>query len=68
MTLPRLGTIRTHEPTVKLLARVEAGTARILSATVRHERGRWYVAFQARSSATSNVWRGRTWRSASTSA
>ncbi|MGX1480237.1 UNVERIFIED_CONTAM: hypothetical protein RKD50_009045 [Streptomyces canus] len=24
-----------------LLARVRAGTARILSATVRHERGRW---------------------------
>ncbi|SCE54881.1 putative transposase, partial [Streptomyces sp. di188] len=36
VTLPRLGTIRTHEPTVKLLARVQAGTARILSATVRH--------------------------------
>ncbi|OQR61258.1 transposase [Streptomyces maremycinicus] len=46
VTLPRLGTIRTHEPTVKLLDRVRAGTARILSATVRHERGRWYVAFQ----------------------
>ncbi|MGW5639386.1 IS607 family element RNA-guided endonuclease TnpB [Streptomyces sp. NPDC003832] len=47
VTLPRLGTIRTHEPTVKLLARVQAGSARILSATVRHERGRWFVAFQA---------------------
>ncbi|MER5602618.1 IS607 family element RNA-guided endonuclease TnpB [Streptomyces sp. NPDC002265] len=47
VTLPRLGTIRTHEPTAKLLARVQAGTARILSATVRHERGRWYVSFQA---------------------
>lgn len=47
VTLPRLGTIRTHEPTVKLLARVRAGTARILSATVRHERGRWFVSFQA---------------------
>ncbi|KUO10132.1 IS607 family element RNA-guided endonuclease TnpB [Streptomyces dysideae] len=47
LTLPRLGTIRTHEPTVKLLARVQAGTARILSATVRHERGRWFVSFQA---------------------
>ncbi|MFB7245840.1 transposase [Streptomyces populi] len=46
-TLPRLGTIRTHEPTVKLLSRVRAGTARILSATVRHERGRWFVSFQA---------------------
>ncbi|MFD8077910.1 IS607 family element RNA-guided endonuclease TnpB [Streptomyces sp. NPDC059718] len=46
VTLPRLGTIRTHEPTGKLLARVQAGTARILSATVRHERGRWFVSFQ----------------------
>ncbi|SCE54285.1 putative transposase, partial [Streptomyces sp. di188] len=46
VTLPRLGTIRTHEPTVKLLARVQAGTARILSATVRHERGRWFASFQ----------------------
>ncbi|SBT89677.1 putative transposase [Streptomyces sp. DI166] len=47
VTLPRLGTIRTHEPTVKLLAHVQAGTARVLSATVRHERGRWSVSFQA---------------------
>ncbi|MFE5029127.1 IS607 family element RNA-guided endonuclease TnpB [Streptomyces sp. NPDC056656] len=46
VTLHRLGTLRTHEPTVKLLARVQAGTARILSATVRHERGRWFVSFQ----------------------
>ncbi|WP_405823228.1 IS607 family element RNA-guided endonuclease TnpB [Streptomyces sp. NBC_01390] len=47
VTLPRLGTIRSHEPTVKFLDRVHAGTARILSATVRHERGRWFVSFQA---------------------
>jgi putative transposase len=46
VTLPRLGTIRVHEPTVKLLARIQAGTARILSATVRSERGRWFVSFQ----------------------
>ncbi|NML50013.1 IS200/IS605 family element transposase accessory protein TnpB [Streptomyces sp. R302] len=46
VTLPRLGTLRTHEPTVKLLTRVQAGTARILSATVRHERGRWFASFQ----------------------
>ncbi|MFJ4567622.1 IS607 family element RNA-guided endonuclease TnpB [Streptomyces caelestis] len=46
VTLPRLGTIRTHEPTVKLLDRIQAGTARILSATVRHERGRWFVSLQ----------------------
>ena len=46
VTLPRLGTIRVHEPTVKLLGCVQTGTVRILSATVRHERGRWFVAFQ----------------------
>ncbi|GGJ71717.1 IS607 family element RNA-guided endonuclease TnpB [Streptomyces brasiliensis] len=46
VTLPRLGTIRTHEPTGSLLTRVQAGTARILSATVRHERGRWFASFQ----------------------
>ncbi|MFC9266467.1 IS607 family element RNA-guided endonuclease TnpB [Streptomyces zhihengii] len=47
VTLPRLGTLRTHEPTSALLARVRAGAIRILSATVRHERGRWFVSFQA---------------------
>ncbi|MCX4698195.1 IS607 family element RNA-guided endonuclease TnpB [Streptomyces sp. NBC_01373] len=46
VSLPRLGTIRTHEPAVKLLTRIRAGTARVLSATVRHERGRWFVSFQ----------------------
>lgn len=46
VTLPRLGTLRTHEPTGDLLARVQAGAARILSATVRHERGRWFASFQ----------------------
>ncbi|WP_019060373.1 IS607 family element RNA-guided endonuclease TnpB [Streptomyces prunicolor] len=45
VTLPRLGTIRVHEPTDKLLVKVRAGTARMLSATVRHERGRWFVSF-----------------------
>jgi putative transposase len=48
VTLPRLGTIRTHESTRKLIRRVEAGTARILSAAViRDSAGRWHVAFQA---------------------
>jgi putative transposase len=47
VTLPRLGTIRTHEPTGSLLARAQAGTARILSATVRYERGRWFASLQA---------------------
>jgi putative transposase len=47
VTLPRLGRIRTHESTRKLSRRLEAGTARILSATVtRDGAGRWHVAFQ----------------------
>jgi putative transposase len=45
VTLPRLGTIKSHESTRKLARRIEAGTARILKATVRLERGRWLVAF-----------------------
>ena len=45
VTLPRLGRIKTHESTRKLARRLEAGTARILSATVRCESGRWYCAF-----------------------
>jgi IS605 OrfB family transposase len=43
--LPRLGVIKTHESTRKLARRIDAGTARILSATVRRDGGRWYVAF-----------------------
>ncbi|MER5220008.1 IS607 family element RNA-guided endonuclease TnpB [Streptomyces flaveus] len=46
VTLPRLGTIRVHERADNLRDRLAAGTARILSATVRHERGRWFVSFQ----------------------
>jgi putative transposase len=45
VTLPRLGTIKTHESTRTLARRLEAGTARILSATVRRQTGRWFVAF-----------------------
>lgn len=45
ITLPRLGAIKTHESTRKLARRLEAGTARILSATVRREAGRWFCAF-----------------------
>jgi putative transposase len=43
--LPRIGVIRTKEPTVKLLRRLQAGAARILSATVSEAGGRWYVSF-----------------------
>jgi putative transposase len=46
VTLPRIGRIRTHESTRTLARRVEAGTARILSATVSYAGGRWYCAFQ----------------------
>ena len=43
--LPVVGAIRTHESTRKLARRVEAGTARIRSATLSWQRGRWHVAF-----------------------
>jgi putative transposase len=47
VTLPRLGRIRTHESTRKLARRIEAGTARILSATLSEESsGRWFCSFQ----------------------
>lgn len=47
VTLPRVGTIGTHESTRKLARRIEAGTARILSATVNQDGcGRWYCSFQ----------------------
>jgi putative transposase len=45
VTLPKLGTIRTHESTRKLTRRLTAGTARILSATVSRSAQRWLVAF-----------------------
>ncbi|MBA2473137.1 MAG: transposase, partial [Pseudonocardiales bacterium] len=43
--LPRIGVVRTHESTRKLARRVETGTARIRSATLSWQRGRWHVAF-----------------------
>ncbi|MBC6468788.1 IS607 family element RNA-guided endonuclease TnpB [Actinomadura alba] len=45
VTLPRLGTIATHEPTRKLTRRLENGTARILSATISRTAQRWHVSF-----------------------
>lgn len=45
VTLPVLGTLRTHESTRKLHRRVAAGTARVKSATVRREAGRWLASF-----------------------
>jgi putative transposase len=45
VTLPRLGAVRTHEPTRKLARRLGNGTARILSATVSRTAQRWFVSF-----------------------
>ena len=45
VTLPRLGTIATHESTRKLTRRLGNGTARILSATVSRTAQRWFVSF-----------------------
>jgi putative transposase len=47
VTLPRLGTIRTHESTRKLQRRLAVGRARVLSAAVsRGSDGRWFVSLQ----------------------
>jgi len=43
--LPRVGHVRTHEPTGKLARKLKAGEARILSATVSREGGRWCCSF-----------------------
>lgn len=45
IVLPRLGRIRTSEATTSLRDRVTSGTARILSASISEEAGRWFVAF-----------------------
>jgi len=43
--LPRLGRIKLHENGADLVAKVEAGTARVISAAAGFERGRWFVSF-----------------------
>jgi putative transposase len=45
VTLPKLGTIKTHESTRKLARRLDNGTARILSATISRTAQRWFVSF-----------------------
>ncbi len=45
MQLPRIGLVRTQESTRKLARRLEAGIARIRSATLSFQRGRWHVSF-----------------------
>lgn len=45
VTLPRLGQLRTAEATTALQRRLNADTARIISATVSREADRWFVSF-----------------------
>jgi len=40
--LPRIGLVRTHEPTIKLARKLDAGEARVQSLTVAREGERWY--------------------------
>ncbi|GLL07522.1 IS607 family element RNA-guided endonuclease TnpB [Dactylosporangium matsuzakiense] len=43
--LPRLGRLKLRESARKLARRLDNGTARIMSATVRRDGGRWHVSF-----------------------
>jgi IS605 OrfB family transposase len=43
--LPRIGRVKLHEDGARLAGLVAAGTARVLSVTVRYERGRWFASF-----------------------
>ncbi|WSR60156.1 IS607 family element RNA-guided endonuclease TnpB [Micromonospora ureilytica] len=45
VVLPRLGSLKLHESARKLARRLDNGTARIMSATVRLDGGRWHVSF-----------------------
>ncbi len=45
VVLPRLGRLKLHESARKLARRLDNGTGRIMSATVRRDAGRWHVAF-----------------------
>ncbi|MEU8421714.1 IS607 family element RNA-guided endonuclease TnpB [Micromonospora sp. NPDC048835] len=45
VVLPRLGRLKLHESARKLARRLDNGTARITSATVRRDGGRWHVSF-----------------------
>jgi IS605 OrfB family transposase len=43
--LPRIGRVKLHEDGRRLADLVAAGTARVLSASARFERGRWFASF-----------------------
>jgi putative transposase len=45
VVLPRIGRLKLHESARKLARRIDNGTARIMSATVRRAGGRWHVSF-----------------------
>jgi IS605 OrfB family transposase len=45
--LPRIGRVKLHEDGSRLAGLVAAGTARVLSVSVRFERGRWHASFTA---------------------
>ncbi len=45
VVLPRLGRLKLHESARKLARRLDNGTARIMSATVRRDGGRWHVSY-----------------------
>jgi putative transposase len=45
VVLPRIGRVKTHEPVTVLLAKVAAGQARVLAATVSFDGRRWYCSF-----------------------
>ncbi|MEU0156717.1 helix-turn-helix domain-containing protein [Micromonospora fulviviridis] len=45
IVLPRLGRLKLHESARAMARRLDNGTARIMSATVRRDGGRWYVSF-----------------------
>jgi putative transposase len=45
IVLPRLGRLKLHESARTMARRLDNGTARILSATVRRDGGRWHVSF-----------------------
>jgi putative transposase len=44
--LPKLGWLRISESPVKLMRRIEAGTARVTAASVSREAQRWFVSFR----------------------
>lgn len=52
VVLPRLGRVKLHENAGSLVSKVEAGVARVRSAAIRFERGRWFVSFSVEAEAS----------------